>query len=658
MTSPHASHAQHTVLVVDDEQHVLDVLRNLLTGGGFEVLTALDADGAFGILAERLPCLVLSDVAMPGVDGFAFCRRLKQDPRTAHVPVVLVSGRIEEADVEEGIAAGAADYIKKPFDRDEVRMRIRMQIRLHEARIEQQRLDRQLAVISAAAKDAIVIIDNAGTISHWNEAAEAMFGYTRDEALGTDLHALLTPSRFREAHQQAFPLFQAAGEGAAIGQTVELAALRKSGDEFPIELSLSAAKVDGAWHAVGIVRDISKRKLMEQALRQSEQQHRLLYNASRDALMTLAPPSWRFTTCNTAAVELFAAAGTAEFCTLGPGDVSPECQPDGRRSAEAAAEMIGKALREGTAHFEWTHQRVDGTPFPADVLLTRMEQERQPFLQATVRDISERKELERAGREHREFLRAILNAIPLPVYSEDLDGRYTAVNPAFEEFFRLPEASIVGKTVFDLLPREQAALYHAKDLELFRHPGSQMREAQVADGLNVTRDVEIHSATFMDGNGAVRGVVGAMRDLTERKRMETELVLARKLEAVGQLAAGIAHEINTPTQYVGDSVHFLQEAFTGLSRVLDQHRRAVDVVRAGGGHEALLRDIGEVEADVDRLPRVECAGQFRPLPRRDQADFDNRARDEGVRPRRPARQDTRRSEPGASKHPDHRQQRV
>jgi PAS domain S-box-containing protein len=133
---------------------------------------------------------------------------------------------------------------------------------------------------------------------------------------------------------------------------------------------------------------------MGDALRKSEEKYRTLFESSRDAIMTLAPPKWLFTSGNLATVALFRVRDEAEFISLGPWQLSPQRQPDGRPSDQKAKEMIEAAMRNGSHFFEWTHCHFDGTPFSAEVLLTRMEQSGKTLLQATVRDITERKQVE------------------------------------------------------------------------------------------------------------------------------------------------------------------------------------------------------------------------------------------------------------------------
>ncbi|NQU21470.1 MAG: PAS domain S-box protein, partial [Candidatus Nealsonbacteria bacterium] len=157
--------------------------------------------------------------------------------------------------------------------------------------------------------------------------------------------------------------------------------------------------------------EVTERKQVEQSLRRSEAKHRVLFESSRDAIMTLAPPSWKFTSGNPATVEMFGARDETEFVSLGPRELSPEFQPDGRPSSEKAREMIETAMKEGASFFEWQHKRLHGQEFPATVLITRVELGDQVFLQATVRDISEQKRANEALQEAKDYTDSILSSM-------------------------------------------------------------------------------------------------------------------------------------------------------------------------------------------------------------------------------------------------------
>jgi len=120
--------------------------------------------------------------------------------------------------------------------------------------------------ISDAANDAIIMADSEGSITYWNKAAERMFGYPAEEVTGNKLEQTIIPDRYRDAHIKGFMKFCDTGQGAVIGKTVELSAIRKDNTELPIELSLSSAKVGDRWNAIGMIRDITKRKKAERRL--------------------------------------------------------------------------------------------------------------------------------------------------------------------------------------------------------------------------------------------------------------------------------------------------------------------------------------------------------------------------------------------------------
>jgi diguanylate cyclase (GGDEF)-like protein/PAS domain S-box-containing protein len=279
------------ILAVDDTADSLELLTEILATAGYQVRPAISGQLALSAAALDPPDLVLLDIRMPGMDGYEVCRRLRAEPATRDVPVIFVSALSETDDKVRGFALGAVDFVTKPYEAGELLARVRThlelgrlrnhlqeQVRIHTRQLEQEVAERSRAeqglresearfrAISAAAQDAIIVMDHAGCIAYWNAAAEQIFGHSADEALGKELHPLLAPERFLEQYRAGFARFQASATGPALGKTLELAARRKDGSEFPIELSLSTVQIAGRNHAIGIVRDISGRKRTEAGL--------------------------------------------------------------------------------------------------------------------------------------------------------------------------------------------------------------------------------------------------------------------------------------------------------------------------------------------------------------------------------------------------------
>lgn len=167
-----------------------------------------------------------------------------------------------------------------------------------------------------------------------------------------------------------------------------------NGKITPIEINATVVSTAGETQILTLCRDITERKKSETDLKDSETRFKTLFNFSSDAIMMIAPPDWKFIGCNPATIKMFKAKDEQEFTTKGPWDVSPEKQPDGKSSSLKAKQMIEEAMKTGRNLFEWTHKRLDGEDFYADVLLTRTEIGGKELLQATVRDITAHKKLE------------------------------------------------------------------------------------------------------------------------------------------------------------------------------------------------------------------------------------------------------------------------
>jgi two-component system alkaline phosphatase synthesis response regulator PhoP len=117
------------VLVVDDEENIVELIRYNLEREGYTVITANDGEEAYRLSRQEQPDLVILDVMLPGQDGLSVCRNLQHDQKTRHIPIIMVSARVEEVDRIVGLEMGADDYITKPFSPRELLARVKARLR-------------------------------------------------------------------------------------------------------------------------------------------------------------------------------------------------------------------------------------------------------------------------------------------------------------------------------------------------------------------------------------------------------------------------------------------------------------------------------------------------------------------------------------------------
>ncbi|MBE3036538.1 MAG: diguanylate cyclase [Candidatus Atribacteria bacterium] len=265
------------------------------------------------------------------------------------------------------------------------------------------------------------------------------------------------------------------------------------------------------------------RKKATEALQESEDRYRNLFAYSRDAIMILEPPSWNFTSVNPATLEIFKAKNEAEFLLRGPGELSPELQPDGRASCEKAKEMNETALRKGSHFFEWVHKRTNGEEFTAEVLLSRIEQDGKVFLQAVVRDITGRKQAEEALRESVEkFSKAFQTSPYAIIITRAKDGKFIETNDAFTSYtgFTREEAaagsSINLKLWVDRENREWVISALKEGVEV-KDKEFQFRKknGEIMIGLFSAQIIHINNEPF---------ILSSINDITERKNTENEIL--------------------------------------------------------------------------------------------------------------------------------------
>lgn len=240
------------ILVVDDGPKNIKLLRAILEPAGYAVCDAADGTTALQLAQAAVPSLILLDLMMPGMDGFAVCRQLKAMESTREIPVIVVTGRDDVEAESSCFALGAADYMTKPISLPVVLARIKMHLALDSQR---RSLEGMFRDVMEFAPDAIILSDAQDCIMRINRRAERMFGYRREKLIGQ-------PVRMLVPHHPA------------VGSS--LTCMRHDGSEFPADINHSPLQTPyGEW-TMAVVRDVTERHKADLALAQYRQQLRAL----------------------------------------------------------------------------------------------------------------------------------------------------------------------------------------------------------------------------------------------------------------------------------------------------------------------------------------------------------------------------------------------
>ncbi len=216
----------------------------------------------YGYNRQELIGMSLAEIIVPIHDNIMpMFMELSLGPHLVQLKHRLANGEIRDVEVSRGAIkldgkAFLFSIIHDVTDREVAETAVREE-------------ESKLEAITSLATDAIILIDEKGDVCYWNLAAEKMFGYEGNEMIGKNLETIM-PSRFRDAHRKGLEKFVSTGNGTMLGKVYEVAALRKDGSEFPIELSISGLLLKGKWHSAGVVRDITGRRNLEMQLRQAQ----------------------------------------------------------------------------------------------------------------------------------------------------------------------------------------------------------------------------------------------------------------------------------------------------------------------------------------------------------------------------------------------------
>jgi len=445
-------------------------------------------------------------------------------------------------------------------------------------------------------------LDKDGIVRRVNRAECALFGYEAGEMLGRPVWNFIAGAE-REASREVFRQ-KLSGERPL--EPYQRRYLRHDGGELWVEIHDVLVR-NAAGETTGIrtaLLDITKRRNAEDALRTSQERFRVAAENASDIIYEFD--------IDTGRIQFFGDRVQARFPNL----VFPETlaewfpmvHPDDRGGA---AEAIRSHLASHEPlEVECRMPQSDGQTLYAEI---RAAISRDPISGrkksiGVIRDVTQRKAAEQANAE----LAAIVKSTDAAIVRKDASGRILTWNSGAERMYGYRAAEMIGRTTSALVPPDRVK--ELEDIEASLARGSEVdhlesvRIAKTGERL----DIMLTASPIRDDAGKVAGSAHIAWNITAGKRLERQLAQSQKLESIGQLAAGIAHEINTPIQYIGDNAKFLSDAFLDLFRVIGQPGRQAGSRPGpnGGAAAALECSAGDVDVDYLRQEVPVAIGQL------------------------------------------------
>ena len=393
--------------------------------------------------------------------------------------------------------------------------------------------ERQLSDIIDFLPDATFAIDKEGRVISWNRALENLTGTRAKDILGKGDYEyalpfygyrrpILVDLLFKPDSKLESEYDSLQKEGMNLTGEVFIPSLGKNGSYIWAKSALLCDSSGNIVGAIESIRDITERKRIDEALKESEAKFRLLFERSEDAMFLL--DGKKYIDCNRAAMEMMKCSTKEEMLNLHPFQIAPEGQPNGRHSYEAK-EMMSKAFLNGTHRFEWVRSRMDGEEFPVEITLTAIPWKGKQILHTVVKDITDRKLAELALIESEDRFRMLSEKSPLGISLVGKDSTFEYINPRFLELFGYTRDELETKQNWfelaypDSSYREQAIAFWKTDL--INHPevgALKEREFTIRckDGKN---KIVLIRSVLLEGNRKLQ----TYEDVTTRKNADEAL---------------------------------------------------------------------------------------------------------------------------------------
>ncbi|ROR03269.1 hybrid sensor histidine kinase/response regulator [Desulfosoma caldarium] len=595
------------ILVVDDEAAIRELVQGALKSFGYQCETAPNAAAARALLKAQDFDLVISDVIMPGENGLDLIAHVVETyPDTG---TLILSALDDPALTQKALDLGIYGYVVKPFDMTSLRIHVACALKQREVQMANRRYREDLERLAEQRtrelhrqqQDYAALVTNLPCVVYtgftdWSvafvsEKVRDVTGYEPEVFLSgqkrwsecivpEDLPTLSEPLKKAMARDGTFireyRIVDAHGQ------------IRWIQDRGRVILS-PESNLD---HVSGVFFDITEQKKVREALEQAKEEWERTFDAV-PALIQVSDKNRRILKVNAALANRVGIPrediiGRSCYDIIyGRLEKCPQCPWDNAESLNFPLE------REVYNEHLGGYFHITSAPlYNSDGSLAGCI--------SVSHDITALKEAEQEVRRAHWELEQLVSAISSILIGLDPQGRITRWNTMAESVFGLLSTEVLGKKLEDLplewqwervqlaveSCRRKKRIHRVEDVRFTRPDGQPGFLGFTINPMRLDHDTEL-------------GLLIMGAEITQRKLLEAQLAQAQKLESIGQLAAGIAHEINTPVQFIGDNTRFLEDAFRDLSRLLEKYQELVQRARQAEDLANLVREVEEAAETID-----------------------------------------------------------
>ncbi|MDG5467312.1 PAS domain S-box protein [Deltaproteobacteria bacterium IMCC39524] len=422
---------QGIVCIIENDAQRFKALQKILEKNNYIVIKVAANEESSSNIVDASPDLVLLSAHITEIDLYELIDKLKSDKQTIDLPFIFTTIP-EDLETRSKVIKSSDDLVLEPFDEREVIARIERQVTVSKVRMALRESEAKFQSVMESAIDAIISADAEGKTLSWNKAATSMFGHTEAEVLGKSIEIII-PERFRTAHAEGIKRVSSGGATHAIGKTVELAAICKSGDEIPVELSLATWFLDEKRYYTGIIRDIGERK-------QAEQKFRSVTESAIDAIIS-ANNKGEIISWNQAATKIL---GFSEEEAVGQWVeiIIPERFHKAHRNGMDRFSKTGEAHAIGKT-VELAARNKSGDEIPIELSLSTWMVRNERYYTGIIRDIGERKRAEEALRQSEKELRR--KSLEMKEKNQELEATLKQINEMHNQMIIQEKMASLGK---------------------------------------------------------------------------------------------------------------------------------------------------------------------------------------------------------------------